>query len=244
MAISSPDESESRPPKPPGTSCEAAHRRVADKRSGRTLAIFDFDKTLVAVDSFRIFSLLASETWQKKALVLLLAVMGKAGLIGNDRYKRFVLRLVWDRKPERQKGLVLEKLYQRLDGMRIAEVAELLQNHLSCNDYVAILSASPAFYLKPYVQGWANNVYVFASEYDQCDGKAFFRNMFMTEKLSCARQLIKELCPDRVMVYTDHISDAPVMRIADCVRIVRPSARLRRRLLGMGIAYIAIDDKA
>lgn len=244
MTISPPDDTKSRPPGTPGTSSDAARCRVVDNRSERTLAIFDFDKTIVAKDSFRIFSLIASKTWPKKAVVSLLAVIGKVGFISNDRYKRLVLRVAWDRKVEQQKALALQDLYQKLDGIRIAEVAELLQEHLSCNHYVAVLSASPAFYLKPYFQSWVNNVRVFASEYGQCDGKPFFRNMYMTEKLSCAGQLMKELSPDRVIVYTDHISDAPIMKIADCVRIVRPSIRLRRKLEEMGIAYIAIGENA
>ena len=109
------------------------------------LSIFDFDKTLIRGDSFRMFSLLASENLWKKALVLALALGGKAGWINNQRYKEYVLRFVWIKKNEKNRAKILQKLSHRLHQLERPQIVNLLRIHLQQGDRVVVISASPLF---------------------------------------------------------------------------------------------------
>lgn len=206
----------------------------------RALVIFDFDKTLVTVDSFRLFSLIAAETWWKRGLVLALAVACRFKVIDNARYKLFVLRLVWAGKAKEQKSRILNALYRCLDAVQNAEIVGSMVGHLNRNDDVIVISASPDFYLKSYVESLWTNVKVFASAYHEHDGRVSLRNLYREEKVICAKRLLADLSPVEVVFYTDHISDAPLMKMAHLTKIVRPSKRLCGKLHKMGIEFITV----
>ena len=206
----------------------------------RALAIFDFDKTLITVDSFRLFSLTAADTWWKRVLVFVLAVLCKFRIIDNAHYKLSVLRLVWAGREKEQKSRILKALYRSMNSSQNAQTVSLMLDHLNRNDEVVIISASPDFYLRPYVESSWSNIRVFASDYQEHDGKFFLRNMYREEKANCARKLSEDLSPGKVVLYTDHISDAPLMKIADLTKIVRPSKRICEKLNKMGVKFVAV----
>ena len=206
-------------------------------KNNNVLSIFDFDKTLIRKDSFRIFSLLASEKIWKKELVLFLALCSKAGLISNKRYKEWVLRIVWLTKNEKERERLLQELHLEFRRLQNPNVLNLLKNHIERGDCVVVLSASPAFYLRPYVRFWSKDVEVFGSELQIVNGKIKFQNLYALQKALCAKSIIEQKRPSSVWVYTDHISDLPVIQLADRVRLVNPSVKLCDRLHRLNIAY-------
>lgn len=206
-------------------------------KNNDVLSIFDFDKTLIRRDSFRIFSLLASEKAWEKVLVCLLALCNKAGLISNKRYKEQVLRIVWLTKDGKEREKLLEKLYLKFRGSQNPGVLNSLKNHIQRGDSVVVLSASPAFYLKPYVRFWSEDIEVFGSELQFVNRKITFQNLYGSEKALCAKSIIEQKRPSMVWVYTDHISDLPIIQLADCVRLVKPSRKLCARLRQLNIKY-------
>ena len=201
------------------------------------LSIFDFDKTLIRQDSFRLFGLLASESISKKVLVLLLALCNKIGFISNKMYKELVLSFVWLTKDEKEKRFSLQKLFRELRRFENSEVIKLLNYHIKRGDSVVVISASPSFYLKPYVLFWSKDIEVYGSELQCVNGKIKFQNLYGLQKELCAKSIIKEKNPSVVWVYTDHISDLPIIQIADHVRLVKPSAKLCDRLHQLNINY-------
>ena len=201
------------------------------------LSIFDFDKTLIRRDSFRFFSLLASESLWSKTLVLLLALGSKAGLLSNEKYKKSVIQSVWLKKDEKERDRLLQKLFFELRGLENTEIVYALKTHIEQGDRVVVLSASPSFYLKPYVQFWSEDIKVFGSELQIVNGKIKFDNLYGLRKELCARSIIEQEKPSEVWIYTDHISDLPIIKLADHVRLVRPSAKLCDKLRQLTIKY-------
>jgi len=206
------------------------------------LSIFDFDKTLIREDSFRLFSLLASENLWGKVSVLALAVSTKVGLISNQRYKESVLRIVWLTKDEKERKSLLQKLYSELKEIENFEVVNSLKNHIERGDRVVVLSASPSFYLKPYVQFWSEDIKVFGSGLQVVNGKIKFDNLYGLRKELCARSIIEQEKPSEVWIYTDHISDLPIIKLADHVRLVKPSAKLCDKLRQLTIKYEIVSS--
>ena len=206
-------------------------------KNNNVLSIFDFDKTLIRKDSFRIFGLLASEKIWKKVLVLFLALCSKAGLISNKSYKAWVLRIVWLTKDERERERLLQKLFFELRGLENPEIVHALKTHIERGDRVVVLSASPSFYLKPYVQFWSEDIKVFGSELQVVNGKIKFQNLYALQKALCAKSIIEQKRPSSVWVYTDHISDLPLIKIADRVRLINPSPKFLKKLDQLKINY-------
>lgn len=115
------------------------------KNHCEVLSIFDFDKTLIKQDSFRLFSLLASNNAWEKIIVLFLALCHKAKLISNSFYKKSVLRTVWVSKEKQSKEIFLEGFYKALKRIENKRVLDALRKHLEFGDKVVIISASPSF---------------------------------------------------------------------------------------------------
>ena len=194
------------------------------------LSFFDFDKTLIKKDSFRIFSLLASDNAWKKIIVYFLALCHKSKIISNSFYKVNVLRTVWFSKKQREKELFLEKFYKVLKKIENKRVLNALKKHLETGDKVVVISASPLFYLEPYVKILSDNIEVLGSIFHLGKEKTEFFNLYGDQKVLCAKEIIQKMRPNLVWVYTDHISDLPLIKLADKVRLINPSAKLIKKL--------------
>ena len=202
--------------------------------SGTELAIFDFDRTLVAQDSFQLFSRSAAASRPEHLHALALAVLCKVGQIGNAAYKERVLqRLWWPRTPDAQ-ARILADLYEQLERLVYGAVVRRLREHLHLGHRVVVLSASPAFYVAPFVRKvWPGEIEVLASRF----GGGRPDNLHGARKAEVARGLIETHRPGVVWVYTDHRSDLPLIELAHQVRLVRPSAGLLLTLRARNIAF-------
>jgi HAD superfamily phosphoserine phosphatase-like hydrolase len=207
----------------------------------RVLAIFDFDKTLISQDSFRIFSLHAATTHRQRLLMWLLAILCKFRMIGNEDYKAAVLRRVWSYRPTREQRDVLATFLGRMRPLENGAVVRRLQRHLASNDRVAVFSASPEFYLRPFVSVWSGKIEVIATSVRQEGIDLVVENMYGSTKASAANSLIEQYRPVRICVYTDHVSDLPLVRLAHEVCLVRPSRRLLRTIRKLQIPFEVID---
>ena len=199
-------------------------------KNNNVLSIFDFDKTLIKGDSFRIFSLLASDNTWKKIIVFFLALCHKCQFISNSCYKESVLQTVWISKQERDKEIFLEKFYKALKKIENKRVLNALKKHLEFGDKVVVISASPLFYLEPYVKLLSDNIEVLGSRFRSIGGGTEFFNLYGDTKMVCARAIIQKMKPNIVWVYTDHISDLPLIKLADRVRLINPSDKFVKRL--------------
>ena len=59
------------------------------------LALFDFDKTLISRDSFRLLAEIGARSFFERWLLFLYAGITKLGWIDNRRYKGLVLDRIW-----------------------------------------------------------------------------------------------------------------------------------------------------
>ena len=188
----------------------------------QTLAIFDFDKTMVARDSFRLFSDLCASGSTERALLLGYAALAKVGVISNTRYKAIVVQRVWQRRDAADRAAKLLELHNELAAMIVEPTIAALHDHLERGDRVVVLSASPEFYLAPFLQEVLPGVELRASEIEERNGKIQVENLHGKRKAALAGDLITEMQPGLVHVYTDHEHDLALMRLADRVSLVRP----------------------
>lgn len=205
--------------------------------SEKKFIIFDFDKTLIFQDSFRLFSLIAAQSLWQKILVFIFAVFCKLRFISNHRYKILVLNLVWGLKPKDQQQQILHEMYERLDQLRNHTVLEQLHKHLAQGDPVCIFSASPEFYLTPYVEKWSKAITVVGTKTQEQEGKFEIENLYGELKAIRAQSLIQQYQPQTIWVYTDHISDLPLARLADLTRLVSPSHQFKEHLQQLNIPF-------
>ncbi len=205
--------------------------------SRSVVAIFDFDKTLVTQDSFRLFSLSAAGAIWKRCLVFILAVLCKVRLFNNQTYKARVLEQVWSTRSEEEKKKFLNTFFSTLHGIENSSVLLLLKQHLAIGDRVIVISASPEFYLQPFVQTWSKDIAVFGTRVRYFDRRVEVDNLYGKSKASLAKSLMERYSPASIFVYTDHISDLELIRLATDVRLVSPSNRCIRMLRKLNIAF-------
>jgi phosphoserine phosphatase len=202
-----------------------------------TLSIFDFDKTLIKADSFRLFSLLASDNVWKKIVVFCLALFHKSKAISNSFYKVSVLRTVWFTKKKFEKEVFLDDFYKTLRKFENERVCNALKKHLKIGDKVVVISASPLFYLEPYFKKFGDNIEVVGSTFRLTGRKIAFVNLYGDKKAFCIKKIIQKIGPKVIWVYTDHISDLPIIKLADRVRLVNPSGKLIKKVSKYKIDY-------
>jgi len=188
----------------------------------RVLALFDFDKTLVARDSFRMLGELGARSSLERALLFAYAGVTKLGWIDNTRYKELVLTRIWCGRTEAERAQLLDALSESIRASSIEATWARLREHLDRGDRVAILSASPEFYLGPYMASISGDIQVLASSVEETGAGVVVDNLFRDRKATRAKGLIEEHIPSRVVVYTDHRDDLPMMKLAQHIVLVRP----------------------
>ena len=204
---------------------------------GPQLALFDFDKTLVANDSFRLFADMGAGSAIGRGLVFGFAAVCKLGWIDNRRYKELVLDRVWRRRPAEERSKLLREHALAMRSMEIADVWNCLRAHLEAGDVVAVLSASPEFYLAPYLKAVSPAIEVHGSKVDEASAGTTLDNLFRDQKARRAKEIVERVKPRHTVVYTDHIDDVGLMKLADEVHLVRPSERMQEQVREAGIAF-------
>jgi HAD superfamily phosphoserine phosphatase-like hydrolase len=203
----------------------------------RTLVMFDFDKTIIKKDSFRIFGKLAARNIWERCLVLTLAICCKIKLITNTKYKEIILTQIWNNQNDQEQKAILDKLHNELRSLKILAVYHALKKHVEAGHDVVVISASPTFYLKPFINHWFKSIEVYASKIKIKNKRLIINNLRGPKKALRAKAIIKKRKPEHVWVYTDNISDFPIIQLADRVTLVNPSRMFSRRLSKAGIKF-------
>lgn len=201
------------------------------------LALFDFDKTLVSRDSFRLFGELAARSRCEHAVLFLIAGITKLGWIDNTRYKERVLDRVWRRRPAHERSELLERHARAMSRLGIEPAWARLHAHLERGDHVAVLSASPDFYLAPYLERISPAIEVHGSTVEEKESGVRISNLYRQAKANRAAQIVATIAPARTIVYTDHRDDIEMMRLADRVVLVRPQDTTRQQVHEAGIEF-------
>lgn len=204
------------------------------------VVLFDFDKTLITTDSFRLFSLIASRGASERLRVLGEAVLCRAGILDNDAYKRRVLDLVWSGRPEVERDAIIETLQSRLHQLVRAAVMARLQTHLAQGDYVAVISASPEMYLRPFIQSHAQAAAIYGTRIVETTDGFTIENLYGESKLRIATSILERHPGRPSLLYTDSLSDLPLMRLVDRTQLVAPARGTPGRLRALGIGHDVI----
>ncbi len=203
----------------------------------RTLAIFDFDKTLVARDSFRLFGGLGASGPVERALLFGYAALARIGVISNTRYKVLVLQRVWLRRRAAARAVLLTRVQEALQGLVVESTTTALRAHLDRGDRVAVLTASPEFYIASFLADISPAIELHGSQVQERDGKIRLENLYGKRKAAVAGTLITEMQPGLVHVYTDHEHDIALMRLAGRVSLIRPKAATIAAVEKAGIEF-------
>jgi len=201
------------------------------------LAIFDFDKTLVARDSFRLFGGLGASGPVERALLLGYAALARIGVISNTRYKVLVLRRVWQRRQAPARAVLLTRVQEALQGLVVESTVTALRAHLDRGDRVTVLTASPEFYIAPFLADISPAIELHGSQVQERGGKTRVENLYGKRKAAVAGTLITEMQPGLVHVYTDHEHDIALMRLAGRVSLIRPKAATIAAVEKAGIEF-------
>jgi phosphatidylglycerophosphatase C len=188
----------------------------------RNVAIFDFDKTIVAGDSFRFFGRSWAAGAAERAMLFGYAVAAKLGLITNKRYKELVLQRVWQSLDADERAAKIIAFTSALKELLITAVVMELRAHLDRGDRVIVLSASPEVYLVPLTAEISPDIEAHGSDIREAGGLLEVDNLYGDRKADLARNLIEGTTPNSIHVYTDHKHDLELMKLADRVSLVRP----------------------
>lgn len=203
----------------------------------RTLALFDFDKTLVSRDSFRLFGSLGAGGAIERSLLFTYAGLAKIGAISNARYKELVIARVWQRLDSSGRDALLDRVRNALAASLIDPAMTAMRGHLERGDPVAILTASPEFYLVRFLEEVSSDIALHGTLFEEVEGRVVVRNLYGERKAVLAVSLITEAAADAVHVYTDHHSDIALMKLADRVSLVDPKRPTIAAVQKAGIAY-------
>jgi phosphoserine phosphatase len=210
---------------------------------GFDLAIFYFDKTLVGLDSFGISGDLASLSGLERLRLFFYAVACRIGLIDNTRYKELVLDRIWRGRSIPERDVQRENLMFALKALAVEPAMSRLREHLAKGDRVAIFSASPIWYLEPFVEGISREIAVFGSTVKKWHGHYRVENLFRERKAEKAEEFISANPADSIWVYTDHIDDLELMRLGDRVVLVNPMPATRSAVEQAGIKFEVMEVK-
>lgn len=201
-----------------------------------TLAVFDFDGTMIRGDS------IVSYLWfaRKKGLLSLpcliraglFGALSQAGIVSRQRAKSAALSF---RKAlsEAQKTALDQAFAKTLINRIRPEALSVLQDHRVRGDLVVLLSASTDHYMR-YVAKDLPVDQLICSTTDE-NGRVL-RNVRGEEKVAALRELLSELPEETDLShstgYGDSASDLPLLRLLGRPYLVNPGRKARRKAAG------------
>jgi phosphoserine phosphatase len=195
----------------------------------KNLIVFDFDKTLIRKDSFRLFCRMHS-TYAQRFVFVALGILVKIKLLSNSNYKRIVLGSIFKGVQDiasSVSGEFIDSLNKNLNP----KVIERLAKHLSEDDTsITVMSASPDFYLNDFIKNISSKITVFGTLYDRKTGR-LIKNLHGTEKKKKLQELINSMKPEFVHVYTDGAADLGIIELSDRVTLINPDYFIKRKVL-------------
>ena len=201
-----------------------------------TLAVFDFDGTMIRGDS------IVSYLWfaRKKGLLSLprlvraglFGALSQAGIVSRQRAKSAALSF---RKTlsEAQKTALDQAFAKTLLRQIRPEALSAMKDHRARGDLVVLLSASTDHYMRYVAQDLPVDRLI-CSTTDE-SGRVL-RNVRGEEKVAALRELLSELPEEADLSlstgYGDSASDLPLLRLLGRSYLVNPGRKARRKAAG------------
>jgi len=213
------------------------------KRKGRTLAIFDFDRTVTRRGTFVPFLLFAarSRPWRYRFLLPggFLGFLYLAGLISRKRLKERMMAFFLGDKSKGE----LEALAKAFAGRLLmrgvhAKALEAMRAHQTRGHQVGLATASMDFYVRNVTAALKLDFEISTRSVFDAKGRLIPQilgeNCFGAAKAARIRELLAMEKPKEVWFYSDHASDAPSFALADVKIAINPGPRLAKRAKGEG----------
>ena len=201
----------------------------------KQLAIFDFDGTLINIQSADYFCLIVA-LFELKIKSLLKIIFYKSIFFriyskfikSNQNVKYKILQLI--KGVSHDKLIKFSKFYSYfLKSRRILKVQEILDEHIKKGDEVVIISAGYGIYLREFFKD--KNVFIIASEFDFSDsifnGSLENKDCLGENKIVYLKEKFNLNSYSKVYAYTDHMSDIPLLLIADYRFIISKKVSLK-----------------
>ncbi len=212
-----------------------ATREGSDPRP--VAAIFDLDRTITRRATYTPFLLSVARrrpgTFRHLFAIATAALCYKLGLTSRKRLKEVMLGAVLAGASRPEVAEFAAAFVERWSrsGLRPAATSAIAA-HRAAGDYLVLATASFDFYAELFAARLGFD-YVVAtrSDWDDCgrlSGRIAGENCYGAAKLEAIRAALPRLRADyRVLAYSDHHSDAPLMRWADQAIAVAPSRQLK-----------------
>mmetsp|Transcript_22670 Transcript_22670/g.33471 ORF Transcript_22670/g.33471 Transcript_22670/m.33471 type:complete len:233 (-) Transcript_22670:81-779(-) len=207
-----------------------------------TAAFFDFDKTLLAVDSLETEArMILTENWDNgEYLRFFHMVLGMAFYIPAYEIGLISPQQINLKAYKSYKGLAMERLDN--DSQRLYEqtlrpklypkILQILQDHRKKGNLIIVLSATPEHLLKPFVKEfnidfWESTTLEFDKE-KVCTGNPMGKICIGAEKERVLQRMVKELNIDvgRSYAYSDHHHDLEFLDAVGNPKVVNPTKEL------------------
>lgn len=193
------------------------------KLSETECIVFDFDGTIVKLDTFiTITKLLANRSKLKKIFLKVILFIYRKGLITNTHLKNLIIKCIWRNIKTSDLQLIAKSLLSNTTVFN-SNIVSLLKDKIQSNKNVYIISASPRHILECFLElvGINSGCFVMGSSLNIGNNnciKGLKLNLHSYEKLNILKLLgiykISEF-------YTDSYEDSPLMKNSEMVFLVR-----------------------
>jgi HAD superfamily hydrolase (TIGR01490 family) len=207
------------------------------------IALFDLDGTLLAWDCQLLFRdfVVRQEPWRRILLLLFLALVPLAPLLGTDRMKRVFLAFLW-RMPEDQLARHFRNFADSVVPLIYTDVRDMLENHRRSGHLLILASASPEGYVKEIGARLGFDI----SLGTPVDHGPLFPQLTNHKGAAKVRRLHSVLTGRHFSGeklihshgYTDSTADLPMLALCDTATVVNPKPRLEAMARENGWAVI------
>ena len=201
------------------------------------LVVFDLDGTLIRKDSFLAFLIYAflrsPLRWWRSPLLFLGVLRHKSGFKSNSWLKSYFLKHVIGGFSPSERDRLVEKFLDSFLPQKLRPFsAPCLEKHRHQKDVLLLLSASPDFLVRPLARrlglDWCECTECEKDAKGRITGKLIGGNCYGDNKVTRLKELQKQNGPfDRLVVYTDHHSDWPLLKKSNRGIAVNPTSKLR-----------------
>lgn len=217
--------------------------------SRRTLAVFDFDRTITTSGSFTpwLLHFIARRPWRiiGLPLVLLASVAYKLKLINRKTIKELMLKLIVRGVPGDEIAEVSRRFVDRwIAGHCRPGALDVIARHRAAGDVLMMATASNDVYMIDMAKRLGFDHLVCTATEREIDGgltgliPGF--NCYGTDKMVMIEDALKQIgCGwDTTIAYSDHHTDLPLLAWAKRGVAVNPNAKLRRLAIEHGFEIV------
>jgi len=195
------------------------------------IALFDLDGTLIAWDCQLLFLhfVVRREPWRRVFLLVFLAFLPLAGVLGSGGMKRVFHSYLWRIEPVTLARYAREFAASLMPSI-YPELRDMLENHCKQGHFLILASASPEFYVLEIGRALGFDLMLGTPT----EFGAFFPDM-ENHKGAAKVERLKRVLPaeyfqngklQRCVGYTDSTADLPMLELCQAAVVVNPSHKL------------------